>query len=192
MEILFVYICLFKKISLPLQSQSRIDLADIIKKRLLALVLVSWNPENFTNPKQEGSKRPLGYVYPAAERPCVDCSVWWHFIFGVGVTCLFLLVGSFRNLKRENKQRVRYHAFFVVIMQVWCQPQKRWHAIQLIWVRNLSPNSLSPLLVCLWLCPQQVQAPTIATKPIYRCCKLCLLRLVGLAILDTHCYHYIV
>ena len=43
-----------------------------------------------TYPKQEGSKRPLGYDYPAAERPCVDCSVWWHFIFGVGVACLFL------------------------------------------------------------------------------------------------------
>ena len=28
--------------------------------------------------------------YPAAERPCVDCSVWWLFIFGVGVACLFL------------------------------------------------------------------------------------------------------
>ena len=65
----------------------------IIKKRLLALVLAYRNPENFTNPKQEGSKRPLGYVYPAAEHPLVDCSVWWHFIFGVGVTCLFLLQG---------------------------------------------------------------------------------------------------
>ena len=32
MEILFVYICLFKKILLPLQSQSRIDLADILLK----------------------------------------------------------------------------------------------------------------------------------------------------------------
>ena len=106
--------CSIQNNSLPLQSQSRIDLADIIKKRLLALVLAYRNPENFTNPKQEGSKRPLGYVYPAAERPRVDCSVWWHFIFGVGVTCLFLLVGSFRNLDMENKQRVRFHAFFVV------------------------------------------------------------------------------
>ena len=106
--------CSIQNNSLPLQSQSRIDLADIIKKRLLALVLAYRNPENFTNPKQEGSKRPLGYVYPAAERPRVDCSIWWHFIFGVGVTCLFLLVGSFRNLDMENKQRVRFHAFFVV------------------------------------------------------------------------------
>ena len=85
------------------------------KKRLLALVLAYRNPENFTNPKQEGSKRPLGYVYPAAEHPRVDCSVWWHFIFGVGVTCLFLLVGSFRNLDMENKQRVRFHAFSIFI-----------------------------------------------------------------------------
>ena len=85
--------CSIQNNSVPLQSQSRIDLADIIKKRLLALVLAYRNPENFTNPKQEGSKRPLGYDYPAAERPCVDCSVWWHFIFGVGVACLFLLAG---------------------------------------------------------------------------------------------------
>ena len=70
-----------------------------------ALVLAYRNPENFTNPRQESSKRPLGYVYPAAERPHVDCSVWWHFIFGVGVACIFLLVGSFRNLDMENKQR---------------------------------------------------------------------------------------
>ena len=61
--------------------------------------------QNFTNPKQEGSKRPLGYDYPAAERPCVDCSVWWHSIFGVGVNCLFLLVGSCRNLESKDKQR---------------------------------------------------------------------------------------
>ena len=182
--------CSIQNNSVPLQSQSRIDLADIIKKRLLALVLVSWNPENFTNPKQEGSKRPLGYVYPAAERPHVDCSVWWHFICGVGVACIFLLVGSFRNLKRENKQRVRYHAFFVVRNAGLVPTAEKQHAIQLIWVRNLSPNSLSPLLVCLWLCPQQVQAPTIATKPIYCYCKLYLLWLVGLEILDSYCYYY--
>ena len=52
-------------------------------------------------PKQEGSKRPLGYVYPAAERPSVDCSVWWHFIFGVGVACLFLRKGVPEPRDRE-------------------------------------------------------------------------------------------
>ena len=32
----------------------------------------------------------MGYVYPARRASFVDCSVWWHFIFGVGVRCLFL------------------------------------------------------------------------------------------------------
>ena len=78
-----------------MSAHHRRRVADIIKKRLLALVLVIRKPEIFANPKQEGSKRPLGYVYPAAEHPLLDCSVWWHFIFGVGVRCLFLLARFF-------------------------------------------------------------------------------------------------
>ena len=35
------------------------------KKRLLALVLEFRNLVNFIHPRQEGNKRPLGYVYPA-------------------------------------------------------------------------------------------------------------------------------
>ena len=35
-----------------------------------------------------------------------------------------------------------------------------------------------------------MQAPTFAAESLYRYCKLCFLRLVGLAILDTDCYHY--
>ena len=81
--------CSIQNNSVPLQSQSRIDLADIIKKRLLALVLVSWNPENFTNPKQEGSKRPLGYVYPAAERP-----LWIALFGGISYSAWALLACS--------------------------------------------------------------------------------------------------
>jgi hypothetical protein len=57
-------------------AHQRRRIADIIKKRLLALVLVIRKPEIFANPKQEGSKRPLGYVYPAAERPS------WIALFG--------------------------------------------------------------------------------------------------------------
>ena len=41
---------------------------------------------------------------PPAERPYVDCSVWWHFIFGVGVTCLFSFSWVYQNLCLENKQ----------------------------------------------------------------------------------------
>ena len=83
--------CSIQNNSLPLHRKPKV--CRHIKKRLLALVLALWNLETFASPKQEGSKRPLGYDYPAAERPCVDCSVWWHFIFGVGVACLFLLAG---------------------------------------------------------------------------------------------------
>ena len=44
---------------------------------------------------------------PPAERPLVDCSVWWRFIFGVGVACLFLLQGfSSTSNRRISKGKV--------------------------------------------------------------------------------------
>ena len=62
---------------------------------------------------------------PPTEHPHADCSVWWHFIFSVGVMCLFLLVGFCRSLELENKQQVRFHAFFLYKRVVWnCCPQK--------------------------------------------------------------------
>ena len=45
------------------------------------------------NPRQESSKRPWDMYIPPAERPLVDDSVWWHFIFGVGVIVYSRLVG---------------------------------------------------------------------------------------------------
>ena len=59
---------------------------------------------NFRNPKQEGSKRPLGYDYPAAERPCVDCSVWWHFISAWALLA-YSCERVYQSLVIENKQR---------------------------------------------------------------------------------------
>ena len=64
------------------------------KKRLLALVLVYRNLVNFIIAQNKKAVNALWDMdYPAAERPYVDCSVWWLFIFGVGVACLFLRKG---------------------------------------------------------------------------------------------------
>ena len=40
--------------------------------------------------KQEGSKRPLGYDYPAHRASFIGLLCLVAFIFGVGVRCLFL------------------------------------------------------------------------------------------------------
>ena len=53
----------------------------------------------------------LGYAYPAAEHP-LGCSVWWRFIFGVGVNCLFSFSGQYQSLVEENKQRYGSTLFF--------------------------------------------------------------------------------
>ena len=52
----FSYLC---------NRKPQLGCADIVKKRLLALVLAVRKLETFTQPKARGSKRPLGYVYPA-------------------------------------------------------------------------------------------------------------------------------
>ena len=44
----------------------------------------------------------LGYVYPATERSIIGRSVWWHFIFGVGVNCLF----SFSGYTRASSKKI--------------------------------------------------------------------------------------
>ena len=74
------------------------------KRRLLALVLVSRNPENFTNPKQESGKCPL---------VCLIRCVHNDEHIGVGIHCLFLLVGSFRNLVIENRQKEVPRFFYI-------------------------------------------------------------------------------
>ena len=55
--------------------------------------------------KQEGSKRPLGYDYPAHRASFVGllCLVAFH--IRRGRSLLILMDGSCRNLKLENKQR---------------------------------------------------------------------------------------
>gem|GEM_PF-5215413 len=70
-----------------------------------------WNSEirKISRPKARGSRCPV---------VCNECPrllVRRFCISGVGVYCLFLLQGSFRNLRVENKQKIRLHAFFVSV-----------------------------------------------------------------------------
>ena len=81
-------ICTSANFVVPLQSQTK-SLWTYYKKRLLALVLAYRNPENFTNPRQDDSKRPLGYVYPAAERP-----LWTALFGGISYSAWALLACS--------------------------------------------------------------------------------------------------
>ena len=87
-----LFSCSIQNNSLPLHRKPKVC-GHIIKAFISACFGNLKSCKISFHPKQEGSKRPLGYDYPATERPCVDCSVWWHFIFGVGVRCLFLWMG---------------------------------------------------------------------------------------------------
>ena len=51
------FFCTYTFFFVPLHCKQKF--ADIIKRRLLALVLVIRNPENFIHPKQESNKCPL-------------------------------------------------------------------------------------------------------------------------------------
>ena len=75
--------------------------ADIVKKAFISACFGITKSGKFHNrPKQDGSKRPLGYDYPAAEHPSgLLCLV--AFIFGVGVRCLFLRKGLPEPRDRE-------------------------------------------------------------------------------------------
>ena len=55
----FFFVPLHREPALGMSAHQRRRVADIIKRRLLALVLASRNPENFTYPKQESDKCPL-------------------------------------------------------------------------------------------------------------------------------------
>ena len=66
------------------------------KRRLLALVLASRNPENFTYPKQESDKCPLVCIFRCASQ---------RLAYRRGHSLFILVTGSFRNLYRENKQK---------------------------------------------------------------------------------------
>ena len=68
------------------------------KRRLLALVLVVWNPAKFRNPKQESDKCPL---------VCLIRCVHNDKHIGVGIRCLFLLQGlSGTSVLRISKGKV--------------------------------------------------------------------------------------
>ena len=55
----FFFVPLHREPTLGMSAHQRRRVADIIKRRLLALVLVVWNPAKFRNPKQESDKCPL-------------------------------------------------------------------------------------------------------------------------------------
>ena len=67
----------------------------------------------------------LGYVYPATERSIIGRSVWWHFIFGVGVNCLFSFSGQYQSLVEENKQRYGSTLFLLHERGVWSRLPKK-------------------------------------------------------------------
>ena len=52
-------VTLHREPALGMSAHQRRRVADIIKRRLLALVLEHWNPAKFRNPKQESGKCPL-------------------------------------------------------------------------------------------------------------------------------------
>ena len=72
---------LHREPALGMSAHQRRRVADIIKRRLLALVLVVWNPAKFLHPKQESDKCPL---------VCLIRCVHNDEHISVGIHCLFL------------------------------------------------------------------------------------------------------
>ena len=76
----------------------------IIKAFISACFGVTKSGKFHNRPKQEGSKRPLGYDYPAAER-----LLWTALFGGISYSAWALLACScervYQNLVTENKQR---------------------------------------------------------------------------------------
>ena len=125
---------------------------------------------------------------PPQSVPCgLLCLVAFH--IRRGRYCLFSFSG-FTRASIQGISRVRHHAFFVVKIAGLVPTTEKQHALQLIWVRNLSSNSLPALLVRVWLRHAQVQTPTAVAKPLRRSRQLYLLRLVGLAFPYSNCYHH--
>ena len=75
------------------------------KRRLLALVLVVWNPAKFLHPKQESDKCPL---------VCLIRCVHNDEHISVGIHCLFLLQGLSGTSRRRISKK-RFHAFSIII-----------------------------------------------------------------------------
>ena len=76
----FTYSCIYTFFFVILHRKSEQSVLQTYYKSVYQRLF--WHLEilqNFTSPKQEGSKRPLGYVYPAAERPLgLLCLVAFH------------------------------------------------------------------------------------------------------------------
>lgn len=88
---ILLYLCsVIRKWENPLRDSRH------IKKRLLVLVLEIRNPAKFRNPNQDGSKRPLGYDHPAAERP-----LWTALFGGFHISAWALLVHSCCRVLQE-------------------------------------------------------------------------------------------
>ena len=102
----FTYSCIYTFFFVILQPQIRaIGFADIILKALISACFGKQKSGNFlTNPRQEGSKRPLGYDYPA-RRASFGIALFGGFHIRRG-RCLLILIGKvFQNLCLKNKQR---------------------------------------------------------------------------------------
>ena len=80
---------------------------------------------------------------PPAERPLVDCSVWWRFIFGVGVACLFLLQG-FSSTSNRRISKGKVPRFFISI--------NGWSGANFPRKQNKFMKKLSLFLLSLFLC----------------------------------------
>ena len=95
---------LHREPALGMSAHQRRRVADIIKRRLLALVLEHWNPAKFRNPKQESGKCPL---------VCLIRCVPQRGTYRRGHSLFILVTGSCRNLNAENKQKEVPRFFYI-------------------------------------------------------------------------------
>ena len=98
-----IFICSIENNSLTLRRKQKF--ADILKAFISACFGISKSGKFHNRPKQEGSKRPLGYVYPARRASFVGllCLVAFH--IRRGRSLLILAKRVYQNLDMENKQR---------------------------------------------------------------------------------------
>ena len=96
-----------QKIVVTLQSQTK-SLQTYYKKRLLALVLVSWNLVNFElSPGQEGNKRPYG-ICISRRRASFGIALFGGISYSAWALCAYLSFSGFTRTsgKRISKDKV--------------------------------------------------------------------------------------
>jgi len=72
-------------------TQSEQSVCRHIIKAFISACFGTLKPGKFHPIRNKKAVNALWDMYiPPTEHPLLDCSVWWHFIFGVGVACLFL------------------------------------------------------------------------------------------------------